>query len=273
MIQIKTETCVGCGTCVNDCFPEALALSAGKAALVEPGNCLRCGHCIALCPVEAVFDDQQNMDEVRDCPPADRQVDPDNLLRFMQFRRATRHFKPDPIPQEILDAILDAGRWSPTAKNRQSTSFLVVRQAIPQLKAAALKRLRDVGQVMLMKGVPADEARRAQKFIDWCKQLRKDPDFDPLFFHAPALVMAVSDKEGKLDAAAAAAYMELEANAQGLGVLYSGYFAAAAQGNEEIRGILGLRDGEELVRCLVLGRPDIAFRRIPPRDAAKVEYL
>ena len=32
-------------------------------------------------------------------------------------------------------------------------------------------------------------------------------------------------------------------------------------------------DGENLVRCLVLGWPDIAFRRIPPRDAAKVKYL
>ena len=273
MIQIKTETCVGCGSCVNDCFPEALALAEGKAFLAEPGNCLRCGHCIALCPVEAVWDDGQNMDEVRAYSPAERQVDPETLLHFMQFRRATRHFRPEPVPQTVLDAILDAGRWSPTAKNRQSTSFLVVRDIIPQLKDAAVKRLRDLGQVSLMRGAAPDDARRAQKFIDWAKRLRKEPDFDPLFFHAPLLIMAVSDREGRLDAAAAAAYMELEANAQGLGVLYSGYFAAAAQDNPEILNLLGLKDGENLVRCLVVGWPDIAFRRVPPRDPAKARYL
>ena len=273
MIEFDDKKCVGCGACVDDCFPDALELRDGRPVLANPDWCLRCGHCIALCPMEAVRDPEQDMTEVRELPPEKRTVSPEALLDQMQFRRATRHFKAEPVPEDVLVRILNAGRWSPTAKNRQSTSFLVVRDSLPALKKLAVDRLGDVGMVMLMKGCEPDMARRAQKFIDWKKAQRKDPDFDPLFFHAPMLLLALSDEEGRLDAAAAAAYMEMEAVASGLGVLYSGYFTAAAQGCREIETLLGLPEGQSVVRCLVLGWPDITFRRIPPRDPAKVRYL
>ena len=273
MIQIRPELCVGCGSCVDDCFPNALELSEGQAALAHEDWCIRCGHCIAVCPTAAVWDDEQNMDEVRELSPEVRQVDGQALLNLMQFRRATRHFCPDPVPEEVLAALLNAGRWCPTAVNRQGTSFIVVREQIAALKDLAVRRLGLLGQVMLMKGDTPDMLRRAEKFVVWSKRIKKEPDFDPLFFHAPLLVMTVSDERGRLDAVSAATYMELEAVAQGLGVLYSGYFAAAAQGNEEISAALGLAQGQELVRCLVLGWPDIQFRRVPPRDPADVRYL
>jgi nitroreductase len=114
--------------------------------------------------------------------------------------------------------------------------------------------------------------RRAQNFLTWEQQVREDPDFDPLFFHAPLLILLVSDAEGARDAAAAAAYMELLAHTLGLGCLYSGYFCAAA-GDPAIRERLGLPEGRQVTRCLVLGWPDIKFRRSVPRKALQVRYL
>jgi len=43
-------------------------------------------------------------------------------------RRSIRKFKPDPVPEDILYKILDAGRWAPSACNRQLWEFVIVRE-------------------------------------------------------------------------------------------------------------------------------------------------
>ena len=48
-------------------------------------------------------------------------------LRTLRERRSVRSFLPDPIPENILDAILEAGTWAATGKNQQSPVMVVVR--------------------------------------------------------------------------------------------------------------------------------------------------
>ena len=45
---------------------------------------------------------------------------------FIVKLRAIRDFKPDPLSDEDLGAILEAARWTGSSKNRQDWSFLVV---------------------------------------------------------------------------------------------------------------------------------------------------
>jgi len=49
--------------------------------------------------------------------------DPIELLRGL---RAVREYRPDPVPDAILDEILEVGRWSGSASNRQPTEVIVV---------------------------------------------------------------------------------------------------------------------------------------------------
>ena len=51
-IIIDNAKCVGCGACVKDCVASALYLEDGKARFRE--GCIECGHCFAVCPVDAV---------------------------------------------------------------------------------------------------------------------------------------------------------------------------------------------------------------------------
>ena len=48
-------------------------------------------------------------------------------------RRTVREFKPDPIPEEVVYKILQAGRWAPSSSNSQPWHFVVV-QAPDTLK-------------------------------------------------------------------------------------------------------------------------------------------
>ncbi|MBR2850791.1 MAG: 4Fe-4S binding protein [Anaerotignum sp.] len=115
MVSIDKNKCIGCGMCVKDCFYSVISIQDGKAQV--SGSCFECGHCVAVCPVNAVSIPELPMEEVYEYDE-NCKMDPENLLRFMQFRRSVRQFKPDAIPKETLKMILEAGRYTPTAGNR-----------------------------------------------------------------------------------------------------------------------------------------------------------
>ena len=47
-------------------------------------------------------------------------------LKTLKERRSCRSYKPDPIPEEILDQILEAGTYAATGMNRQSPIMIAV---------------------------------------------------------------------------------------------------------------------------------------------------
>lgn len=52
---------------------------------------------------------------------------PNELYEAITGLRVVRSFRPDPIPDEIVDQILEAGRWTGSSKNRQDWRFVVLR--------------------------------------------------------------------------------------------------------------------------------------------------
>ena len=49
-----------------------------------------------------------------------------SLLGLLKFRRSVRGFRPDPVPRALIEQILEAARWAPSAGNSQPWEFLVV---------------------------------------------------------------------------------------------------------------------------------------------------
>jgi len=47
-------------------------------------------------------------------------------LEALTGRRSVRKYKPDPVPRELLEKMVDAGRLAPTARNVQPWEFIVV---------------------------------------------------------------------------------------------------------------------------------------------------
>ncbi len=54
-------------------------------------------------------------------------MDYDSFLELVKNRRSTRQFKPDPIPDEYIDKIIEAARWAPSGFNLQPWEFIVVK--------------------------------------------------------------------------------------------------------------------------------------------------
>ncbi|MFX1525071.1 MAG: nitroreductase family protein [Promethearchaeota archaeon] len=54
-------------------------------------------------------------------------IEPKILLDFIKERRSIREFQDKPIPENEIEMILEAGRWAPSASNRQPWEFIVIR--------------------------------------------------------------------------------------------------------------------------------------------------
>lgn len=55
-----------------------------------------------------------------------------SLVEIILKRRSIRRYKPNPIPEDVLHNILEAGRLAPSAGNKQTWHFIVVTD--PKLK-------------------------------------------------------------------------------------------------------------------------------------------
>ena len=57
-----------------------------------------------------------------------------NVMETIIGRRSIRRFAGREVPQEIVERILEAGRWAPSGSNAQPWRFVVVRKRIRKIK-------------------------------------------------------------------------------------------------------------------------------------------
>jgi len=148
------------------------------------------------------------------------------VLRTIKNRRTIRRFKSDPIENEKLQAILDAGRWAPSFSNLQPWRFIVIKDQ--NLKNALDKAAREN---VLHLGI-----NEAPVVILVCVDRRIDP------LHA-------------IEAGAAATQnMTLAATSLGLGAGWIGIWGTEAEAS--IQKLFKLPETVRTVSLLPIGIPD-----------------
>ena len=261
MVIIHQESCIGCDRCKDDCLARVICLADGKAQIIK--DCFHCGHCVAVCPAEAVRIEGGGYD-MRDVEPVGPGfgITAEAMLHAIKTRRSIRHFKRACPSEQELHMLLEAGRFSPTASNAQNVSYMVFTRETEALRALAMRELRSLRD---------DEAAFYRVFPPPMSLSRvhfEDDDF--LFKGAPAVILTLSPHP--VNAAIASCNMEMQAAAMGLGALYVGFFTRLAETSQALRDFLALRAEDHVVTCLALGYPDVRYLRTPPRKKAQVQW-
>ena len=149
------------------------------------------------------------------------------FLALAEKRLSVRAYKPDEVPEEMLQAVLEAGRLAPSAVNKQPWRFIVVRS--------------ETGRRALGAAYAREWFWKAPVVIAVC------------ILPGEAWVRAFDGKNyARVDGALAMDHMQLAAAELGLGTCWIGAFDPAA-----VRGVLGLPDGVEVVGMTPLGFPDV----------------
>ena len=124
----------------------------------------------------------------------------------------------------------------------------------------------------IMLPVTTDEAtvRRFQRIVNaW------DNGRDRIMRGAPHLIVVHSPSDLSFpaaDCAIALTYLELYANAKGLGTCWAGYFTAAAGLHEPLIQLLNLPAGHQCYGAVMLGYPQYRYHRIPTRNEPLITW-
>jgi F420 biosynthesis protein FbiB-like protein len=182
--------------------------------------------------------------------------DLDGLLALIAQRRSIRHFLPRPVEPDVLEQLLAAAQWAPSAHNRQPWRFVVVlgernKRSLADRMAerlAAELRAQDVDE----KAIAADTTRSRQRLtgapvlIVVCLSMRDiDPQLDNRLQSLEEMMAAQS-------AAMAAQNLLLAAHAASLGACW---LCAPLFCPDVVREVLDLPAELEAQGAIILGYP------------------
>lgn len=171
------------------------------------------------------------------------------VLESMLTRRSVRKYKPDAVPQELLDQIIQTGLYAPSGKGEQNTIILQVTN----------KELRDT------------ISRMNQEIGGW------EPGFDP-FYGAPAMLIVLARKEWPnrvYDGSVVMDNLMQAAHALGLGScwIHRAKEEFDSEWGRELLKSLGVEGQWEGIGHCALGYPEGEAPKAAPRKENRVFYV
>lgn len=197
---------------------------------------------------------------------------PSMALHCMATRHSTRRFKQEPVDEEKLLQVIEAGRQAPSGKNKQQNHFLVVRD--PDVLDTLARLVREEFAGMEITDENSEDIGNAIR-------LSKKGTY-VFHYHAPTLVI-VANKRGYgnryADTACAIENMMLAANALDLGSCWINQLRWLKDNPVLLDYLceLGMQEDEQVFGSLSLGYPDtedgLPNRKILPVRGNEVTYI
>ena len=168
------------------------------------------------------------------------------VIKALLERRSCKKYKADPVPQELIEQVIEAGLYAASGMGKQS----------PIVVAVTDKKLRD-------------------RLSEVNAEIRGNAGQD-MFYGAPVVLAVAHDKEnvfeypggaynsGAEDAAIVATHLVLAAKSVGLDTCWLNFFDP-----DKAKELLQLPKNEELTILIDVGYPDAAAKPLPNHDSRK----
>ncbi len=257
MIQIDPDRCTRCHACVRDCVVHILRPGADGIPSVrreEERYCLNCQHCLAVCPSGAVV---CHGVAAKDAPPTTPLPSAEAMMALLRQRRSCRQFRPEPLDETTLRRFTEALAYTPTGCNDHRLWFALVHSPSEMefFRAEMLRRLQWFIRTGLMRLAYPNFGRSIAAVLGGA---------GVVFRGAPNFLVAATPKNApcrEADPWIALSYLDLLAQACGVGTCWSGFALHAFRWAGALRRRLGVPDGYRVGAVLLLGRPAVQYAR------------
>lgn len=281
-LTIDQDKCIHCHLCEKACF---LTRFCGFDSLEGAAEqyCIDCGHCVAVCPRQAI-----THAKVKNTEPIGPIPDKAELLNLLMKNRSVRHFKPGPVSRETWDTLRRAAEYSQSGLNEQSISLTAVED--PETLAGirkALLRMYDKLERLASFPVTRFLARLSLAPQDYAAVLSESATQplrrqaaqrgeDPVLYGAPALLLLTgpASQTAREDATVLSQNIMLALTALGLGSCYMGGLVLGCRAfkYKPLLRALHLPEGHAVHQALVLGAPTVQLRRMPERKRREIKF-
>jgi len=188
-------------------------------------------------------------------------------IENIKSRRSVRSYTDQKIPKKILEEILEAARFAPSALNKQPWKFIVItnKPLLDEISASITNSIKKIYALSPLLKLIVPRLRDEKTFAA-LKKTATNAD-DTVFYNAPALIFIVSNKKGSwvhTNCSLAAENMMLAAHSLGLGSCFIGRCDMLPKDKKLCKKI-GLRSGYKIHASLVFGYPKEFPKTIPQR--------
>lgn len=282
-VTIDQEKCIHCGLCKKACI---LTRFCGFDSLEQAAeqHCINCGHCVAVCPRQAI-----SHATVKKTEPIGPVPDEQGFLNLLMKTRSVRHFKPSPVGREAYDLMRRVAEYSQSGLNAQEIRLIVIEHpdALAHIRKAAMcmyGKLEKLARFPLtrffLKLALNRRDYRSVIFESATHTLRRQAQArgeDPILYGAPALILLTgpaASQTGREDATVISQNIMLAMTSLGLGCCYMGGLVLGCRmlKYQPLLQALQLPEKQEVYQSFVLGAPTLQLRRMPERKRREITF-
>ncbi len=268
---VNKELCISCGQCAADCLVDIIHMNDGYPSIARRDSvkCIRCQHCLAICPVGAISVLGIAPSE---CLPVQGEFpDAQKMERLIKGRRSVRRYKKEDLDPALIRRLLDVASYAPTGKNVRRVQFTVIDNR------ATMDKFRNEAMDLLAERVRQDLLPPGMEFFADHLRSWQTGNGDIIFRNAPHWVVASAPKDcpaPEADCLIALTYFELLAQAQGVGTVWTGvgkWLISAVL--PELRLKLGIPPDHLIGYAMAFGKPLASYARTVKHDPFKTVHV
>jgi nitroreductase/NAD-dependent dihydropyrimidine dehydrogenase PreA subunit len=271
LLTVDQEKCERDGICAEVCPAEIIEFKDKNAfpTLVDGGDklCIRCGHCVAVCPHGAMSHSSMKPEE---CPSVndDWLFGPEQVEHFLRYRRSIRNYKKKQVEKKVLTKLINLSRFAPSGHNRQPVRWLVIyeRDEVQRMAGFVIDWMRH----LIKEDSPLVAAMNLNRVVAFWERGN-----DPICRNSPHIIVTYAHKDDTTAPTActiALTYLELAAPSFDLGACWAGYFNAAATFWPAMQEELGLPEENINFGAMMVGYPKFKYHRLPLRNDAQIMW-
>ncbi len=283
--KVVEEKCTGCGICLKECAADIIEMRNDKAFIARGMDCVECGHCIAVCPTNAIQDPLAMKGDNRSYNPEDFPSSKSLQLLF-RARRSVRQYKNKPLSRQILEKILEAGRYAPTGGNRPDVHYVVITspEEIEWLRSAVLESVLKMFRMLQKVAKPTSLIMGRENLDTFNYYLPILENFqdrwnkmgdDRIFYHAPALIIVHGKKWDDIVGfgnAVALYQSSLMAETLKVGCCFNGFLQVAPSFDAKIRKRLQIPKNHKCYGAMGLGYEKPKYKRLVRRKPPNITW-
>ena len=269
LFTIDKSKCKKDGICAIDCplgiisFDNDYPFTTAEA---EKG-CINCGHCLAICPHEALSLSKMPLEN---CQPFRPELIPsfEQVEAFLKGCRSVRHFQNKKVDKSDIEKAIDIARHASSAGNMQPVKWNVIYDS---------NKVKDVAKTVIEWMRSSMKVQSQHVMAPYFERMVNawDRGKDPVCRNAPHLVITYSQENNLVaqnDSTIALTHFALSAMSLNIGTCWVGFIMMATRNSTELDKVLNIPAGYKCTGAMMMGIPKYRYHRIPMRNKADISW-